>query len=605
MDEQTTETQKPKRRGRPRKEGDTILYRCGGRVKAWSTQAGCSVNMPRVLDAAKIYDGLGYDWAVWKNPFTRDGFYNAANRNPFRPRQPVTAEDRAEVAKGYAAGGRIAEVLATLAELFEGRPQSRPMVLEGAFWMRFLANVFIREAGEDGISRSRFAKPEGKLWASVNVLPTVGSGYNYTQEAWFAVVNMIRPPAFCVRISGDEYLCSGEEHVGRTWTPERLANAVLADLWAVKGIDSCAADYEAPKSEPERPALAPEATETCEDTPPDAACDSEAVSERKAEPSSEADEEPAEKPTPVGKTWGEIKRKEVWLKGLTSSKELQAPAPLAKVLETIVSHPTTEALTAECRAIADKKARNDFKRDNLHVWYPSPVFAERTVGSVKGNIVGYTGLACLDFDGLPSYEAAQDARDDIFMQFPEVLFSAVSASGLGVYALVALDFDGTETGYRTALSAAFEMFEAKGYMPDTGCIDPTRARYLSSDADALSRSDAHVPKAVSAEGRGYFILPASMLRTCWTNSGRKRKGAGKAYLDEALARIENAGDGMKDSTITSVMGTVARLIRNYGLDAEKTYNKVREVAARCGYDTRKTEDKIRRLGVSSEGGVTE
>jgi len=148
-----------------------------------------------------------------------------------------------------------------------------------------------------------------------------------------------------------------------------------------------------------------------------------------------------------------------------------------------------------------------------------------------------------------------------------------------------------------------ESFECKGFMPDTGCVDATRARYMSSDPDALSRPDGYVVKPFSASVEGGFILPASMLRTCWTNSGRKRKGAGKAYLDEALRRIETAQEGMKDTTITSVMGSVARLIRNYNLEPEKTYEKVRQVAFACGYDTKKTEDKIRRLGIKNEGGT--
>ena len=605
MDEQTNETtEMPKRRGRPRK--NVILYRAaGGRIKAWNPDFGCNVNMPRLTEAAKVYDGMSCDWAAWGKPSTRDGYYNAANRNPFRqPNGKPDADAAKTLADDFADCKQMAIVLTVLAELFEGRAPSRPTIFHGSFWMRFFAGVFIREAGEDGISRSHFGKPEGKIWASVNVLPSQGGGYNYTEESWFAVVNMVRPPVFCVRIAGDEYLTRDEAEIGGRWTPERLAEAVLHSLWAAKGVDSCSADVPAAKTEPERAVLAsedvPPRPSEATDTPP-VSSDPDAVSAD----SPETPDAEAEKPARAGKTWGEIKHTEVWLKGLTGSKELQAPAPLAKVLETVVSHSATANLTAECRAIADKKLRNEFKRDNLHVWYPSPVFGERIAGSNKGNIVGYTGLACLDFDNMPSREAAEDARDDIFMQFPEVLFCAVSAGGLGVYALVALDFDGTEDGYRASLSAAFEMFEAKGYMPDTGCIDPTRARYLSADADALSRPDAYVPKSVSAEGAGYFILPASMLRTCWTNSGRKRKGAGKAYLDEALGRIANAAEGTKDTTITSVMGTVARLIRNYGLDAEKTYDHVRRVAAEAGYDTQKTEDKIRRLGVANEKGSAE
>ena len=611
MDDKQTETDAvtaKRKRGRPRIENTLVFYRDkAGRVKAWNPAVGANVNAPaRIPEAARLYDGLGFDWVKWGKPLTRDGYFNAARRTPFRKPEDLPGDpaDTAELDKAFAEADGSTEfkrALTAISGLFDGHVPDRPVVLNGTYWLRFLAGVFIRDAGADGISRSRFTRPDGKVWASVNILPSGGSGFNYTEEAWFGVVNMIRPPVFCVRVEGDKYLdCStglGE------WSPDRLARCVLASLWRTKAVDSCAALSPSPESAPLAAAPAPEDPPPCADegagTPP-LSGDPDAVSAE--EPRDEADAVPA--PLVAGKTWGEIKAGEVWLKGLTTAKDLQAPAPLSRVLDTVVSHAVTKTLTDACRATADKKARNEYKRDNLHVWYPAPVYADRFKGAVKENVVGYTGLACLDFDGMESFEAAENARDDLFMEFREVLFSSVSASGLGVYVLVALDFDGTEAGYRTALSAAFELFESKGYMPDTGCVDPTRARYMSSDPDALSRPDAYVPPAIKAggPGEGYFILPASMLRSCWTNSGRKRKGAGKEYLKEALDRIANAPEGMKDTTITSVMGTAARLIRNYGLNADEVYDRVRTQAAAYGYDTKKTADKIRRLGVANEGG---
>lgn len=617
MSETDTEGEVVVRRkpGRPRNDEKLIFYRGpGGRVKAWNPVIGCGVNTPaRMPEAARLYGGLAFDWPTWGKPLTREGDYNAARRTPFRPApDAVSIEELQALDAAFAEAGEGSELrtfLSTLQSLFDGKTPSRPVILHGAYWMRVLANIFIREAGVDGISRSRFERPEGKVWASVNVLPS-GGGYNYTEEAWYGVVNMIRPPVFCVKVEGDKY--AGDERLSSKRTPEDLAAAVLASLWRTKGVDSCVADAPPPETAPPAPALEPEAPPPCADTPPgtpplteppvpvsgDADPEAEVSAGDKTEPAAG----PPAAPPPDTRTWGEIKAGDVWLKGLTTAKDLQAPMPLSRVLEMAVSHEVTARLTADCRAIGDKKVRNEYKRENLHVWYPAPVYADRFKGSVKENVSGYTGLACLDFDGMESLQAAETARDDIFMEFREVLFAAVSASGLGVYALVALDFDGTEAGYRTALDAAFQVFEGKGYMPDTGCVDPTRARYLSSDPDALSRPDAYVPVRVKAGGEGYFVLPASMLRECWTNSGRKRKGAGKEYLKEALERIARAPEGMRDTAITSVMGTVARLIRNYGLNAEEAYGRVRAVASAYGYDTRKTEDKIRRLGVADEGG---
>lgn len=604
-----------RKRGRPKKDTGLIFFRDRkGRVKAWNPAANAAANTPgRIPEAVRLYDGLGHDWPVWGKPLTRDGDYNAARRTPFRQRPEGCFEaDVKALDEMFAAASGSSSVLLTLAalgDLFAGHRPPATVVLHGVFWTRFLANVFIREAGADGINRSRFEKPDGKVWASVNVLPSAGGGYNYTDEAWYSVVNMVRPPVFCVKVEGDRYMLDdADSDLVGGWEPETLAACVLESLWRRKGVNSCAALDSPPETVPQGTALAQEAPPPCEDNPPPPATPSEAVSEPAAGPQSEADageEMPAKPGDPVslfaaGKTWGEIKAGDVWLKGLTTAKDLQAPMPLSRVLAMTTDHEVTRRLTEECRAIGDKKARNEFKRDNLHVWYAAPVFADRFKGSVKGNVAGYTGLACLDFDGMKSLADAEAARDDLFMEFKEILFAAVSASGLGVYVLVTLDFDGTEEGYKTALSAAFEAFEAKGYMPDTGCADPTRARYLSSDPDALQRPDDFVPRAIRpGEGDGYFVLPASMLRQCWTNSARKRKGAGKEYLKEALERIARAGDGMKDTTITSVMGTCSRLIRNYGMDAGEVYDRVRKVASAYGYDTKKTADKIRRLGVEN------
>lgn len=611
----TDETVSKRGPGRPRKDRNVIFYRAGNRIKAWNVALGINVNVSEkdLRGNVVIFDGLGFDYVNWCRNRTREGFYNAATRMPFRQTDGAIAQkelDRLE--EDYRNNKTLRRVMDACSRLFDGDHADEPVILAGVFWMRLFANLFIREAGADGISRTHFERPTGKVWASVNLLSSQGPGYNYTLEAWNGVKNMVFPPVFCVRMDGSDAPDVADTGEPETWNPRELAAAILHGLWRTKSVDSCAALSEAPKSASGGVALASEAPSACIDEGEKAEAteanpDAEAVESvsPEAEPPPAVDQ-PAEPevstPPPAPRTWGEILETSVWLKGLTTAKELQAPMPLSRVLKMATDHAVTNTLTAECRKIGDKKLRNEYKRDNLHVWYAAPLFGDRFKGSVKDNVSGYTGLACLDFDGMTSFSTAEDTRDNIFMEFKEVLFCATSASGLGVYAIVALDFDGTEEGYRNALAGAFEMFESKGYMPDTGCADPTRARYLSSDPDALSRPDAYVPKAIKADGEGYSLLSAGMLRKAWTNGARKRKGAGKEYLTEALNRLGTAPDGTKDDTMTSVMGTVARLIRNYGLNADETYDRVRAMANEYGYDSRKTADKIRRLGVTNGEG---
>lgn len=611
-----------KKRGRP-KGGSCVLFRENGRVKAWSPRLKARVNVPSTLPTAKVYDGLGCDWAVWTEERTREGFYNAARRSPFRPAPPRRRDTgKGDIDALVAAYPRtLCDLLGRIERLSAGLPpeDSRPLVLEGSYWVRFLADVFLPEAGAEGLSRANRVPVAGKVWASVNVLPPQGNGFNYSDEPWYAVLNASRPPLFAVRVSGSEYVAkgSGESAFAEEWPPERLAAAVLLSLEGVRALDSCAADAMdgdgKPETAQESPALASVPVGTCQDKAPEAEAPAgplNAVSEGPEAAPVEAGEEKAEPvaetvAVPAAKTWGGYLAKEFPTKGLTTSKPLGKPVALGRILEMVTDHAVTKELTARCREFIDKKDRNAYKRDNLHVWYPSAVYKAREKGSGSDNLAGFTGLACLDFDGFETAGEAEATRDDLFMSFPEVLFAAVSASGLGVFALVALDFDGTEDGYRCALEAAFQLFESRGYMPDTGCSDPTRARYVSADPEALSRPDGYTVKPVSASGDGYIVLPATMLRDRWTNGGRRRKSAGQEYLREALSRIASAGDGMKDTTMTSVMGTAARLIRNYGLNAEKVYASIRQAGRDAGYDERKTEDKIRRFGVGNgkEGAV--
>jgi len=634
------ENEQKRKPGRPRKMRNLIIYRCGRKLKAYNIDLCVDMvpNEREITTATTIYSGLGEDHVAWGRKLTRDGGYNIAQRNPFRKVTSYpSALQKEMLEKYYRNYPQLRKVMDTCAELFNGHIPEETIILEGSRWMRILGNIFYRDAGAEGISRTHYKRPEGKIYAAVNVLETQGQGINYSLEIWQAVCQMFYPPVFCIRMTGEE---TPADYVPDGWAPKELANAILHSLWQQKGIDSCAADAPSPEATPPLPPVASEDPEPShppsDPVPPptgdpDAVCDEGVISRtvvsyaRVMALSTAMDEvvfgAPAPEPTVMTeadvalpaqvipearatdntRTWGEIKQTMISLKGLSTSKDLQAPATLSRILDTVISHEATARLTAECRAIADKKSRNEYKSDNLHVFYPSCVFAGRAGGSKKENVIGYTGIACLDFDGMKTQEDAENMRDDLFMEFPEILFCAVSASGLGVYALVMLEFDGTEAGYKDALSAAMEQFEAKGYIPDAGCSDATRARYMSSDADALSRPDAYVPKAFAGGTEGAFILPATMLRSCWTNSGRKKKGAGKLYLEEALSRIETAPEGSKDTTLTSVMGSVARLIRNYSMDSNKVYDQVRKVAAACDFDTRKTEDKIRRLGVKNEG----
>jgi hypothetical protein len=82
---------------------------------------------------------------------------------------------------------------------------------------------------------------------------------------------------------------------------------------------------------------------------------------------------------------------------------------------------------------ADKKSQ---LKCSLKSYTPSIVCKERRK---YANIVSYSGLMTLDFDKLPSKDYAVDVRSFLFEQFDWVYTTWLSASGLGVRAIMHID----------------------------------------------------------------------------------------------------------------------------------------------------------------------
>lgn len=243
-------TEQKRKRGRPRKEKNLVLYRSGNRIKAWNPVIGANVNIREkdMTGNVKIFDGLGFDWVNWGRKQTRDGFYNAATRFPFRQcHEEIDPAAMDTLEEEYKTNPKLKAVMDACAELFDGRAPRATVKISGVFWQRVLGNIFIQEAGADGISRIRFVSASGKVWVSVNVLPTQKRMYNYTLGPWYAVVNMIHPPSFCVQIAGAEYE-TAPWGASEKWQPHELASLILQRLWAHKGVNSCEAAVSKPET---------------------------------------------------------------------------------------------------------------------------------------------------------------------------------------------------------------------------------------------------------------------------------------------------------------------------------------------------------------------
>jgi len=237
------ENEQPKKKmGRPRKQRNYILYRSGRKLKAWNMDL-CIDMRPSEKDLTgnvTIYDGLGEDYVAWGRRLTREGYYNTATRFPFRPApDTISMTEIANLEQDYRDYPQLRRVMDTCEELFEGRIPSETVICKNPFWMRVLGNIYIREAGEEGIPSNQYKRPTGKVWAAVNGVETQRPGYNYTLEAWRAVLNMFFSPVFCIRMSREE---TDADDIPDGWSPMNLANAILHRLWEQKDINSREAD---------------------------------------------------------------------------------------------------------------------------------------------------------------------------------------------------------------------------------------------------------------------------------------------------------------------------------------------------------------------------
>jgi hypothetical protein len=244
------QNEQKRKRGRPRKQRNYILYRSGLKLKAYNTDLGIAMT-PTQADLSgnvTIYDGLGEDYVAWGRRLTREGYYNTASRFPFRKTEgEIDNVVPGQLEEDFRNCKPFPRFVQACTDLFEGRIPHGTVILEGVYWMRVLSHVFVREAGVEGISRMRFERPEGKVWTSV-----------CAKRAWYSVVNMIHPPTFVVKITRAKYE-SATDRIPESWDPSSLANAILHGLWATKGVNSRATDDPKVRTVAQEPAVTPEA----------------------------------------------------------------------------------------------------------------------------------------------------------------------------------------------------------------------------------------------------------------------------------------------------------------------------------------------------------
>jgi len=137
----------------------------------------------------------------------------------------------------------------------------------------------------------------------------------------------------------------------------------------------------------------------------------------------------------------------------------------------------------QLRSTPDKATRNKIKA-TLPALTPSGIFTERNKQAIKK----HSGYLCIDLDAGDNPGTDWQTLRDNLAKIRNVYFSALSASGKGVFALIPIATPENHEQHFDSLKKDFWKFY--NLKIDTACRDVTRLRGISDDPDAKLNMDA-------------------------------------------------------------------------------------------------------------------
>jgi hypothetical protein len=187
------------------------------------------------------------------------------------------------------------------------------------------------------------------------------------------------------------------------------------------------------------------------------------------------------------------------------------------------------------RSTHDKKALAEFKKTKMPAVLFSGIFAD---GRNDQSIIEHSGMCVLDFDSLPSFEAAKEFRNEIF-QHDWVIAAFVSPSGRGVKAVVKIPSDvESHSGHYSAL---IRELQEGGYDIDTTSRNISRLCFVSYDEGLLYREDATIySNWLEVETKEQPLPPQT-----W----RVAESTNKDVLDICINMIKGSVDGAKHNVL--------------------------------------------------------
>jgi hypothetical protein len=159
------------------------------------------------------------------------------------------------------------------------------------------------------------------------------------------------------------------------------------------------------------------------------------------------------------------------------------------------------------RTVEDKKHRDKIKATLPAVTISGTFAAPRT----KETLTRHSGFVSMDFDSHHNPEVNNwPALRDSLSSLPEVYFSALSASGKGVFCIVPILYPAKHEGHYLAL---INDFKAIGLNADPVCKDISRLRGISYDPEAAINREAKVYTRIFETERKQSRTPVSIPGT--------------------------------------------------------------------------------------------
>ena len=233
-----------------------------------------------------------------------------------------------------------------------------------------------------------------------------------------------------------------------------------------------------------------------------------------------------------------------------------------------------EAICA-IRTLAKKTELSDSQKNQYKILKlslpnitPSGIF-EGGVANV--NLVQHSGLLAIDIDNIEKGYAG-DMRDFLFNTYEEIIFSGVSASGNGVWALIEI---ANPEKHKEHFVQLVQDLQTDGIAIDKACSNVARRRFYSMDKSALFRDEHTV----------YSRLPINkhIYRPSTTPTNYKPT---TSLFEQAMAYCEKRGKTFKkgdmhDSILVLCGFLIKKGISEQEADAFIRQNICNEITTNC------------------------